>query len=111
LGRQTPGHIHRVERIEAFVKVKADPSKTDVKLTRPDPRTVLISVTPRDKFGNFLGPGYASIVKATLAKEGGRITGPVDTNQTGTYIFTVLGVAAGEKPDVVITVDGVVVTF
>jgi hypothetical protein len=103
------GHIHRVERIESFVKVKPDPGKTEVKVTRPDARTVLVSVTPRDTFGNYLGPGYASIVKATVARELVKISGPVDANQTGTYVFTILGVPADQKPEVTVTVDGVVV--
>jgi len=103
------GHIHRVESVQSFVNVKADPDKTDVKITRPDSRTVRISVTPRDKFANFLGPGYASKIKATAGKEGVKISGPVDANQTGTYLFTVLGVPADQKPEVTVTVDGVVV--
>jgi len=104
------GHIHRVERIESFVKVKADPEKTEVKITHPDLRTVLVSVTPRDQYGNYLGPGYASIVKARLGKETGKISGPVDASQTGTYVFTILGVPADQTPDVTVTVDGVVVS-
>lgn len=102
------GHVRRLERIESLVKVKADPSKTDIKVTRPDPRTVLIAVTPRDQFGNFLGPGHASLVKAKLGSEG-KISGPVDRDQTGTYVFTVLGSPAGQTPDATITVDGVFV--
>jgi hypothetical protein len=102
------GHVHRVERLEEFVKVKADPGKTEVKVTHPDARTIQIAVTPRDRSGNFLGPGYASVVKAQLTSKG-RITGPTDPNQIGTYIFTVLEAPSGETLDVTITVDGVVV--
>ena len=102
------GHVHRVERLEAFVKVKPDRANTEVKLTRPAAGTVQITVTPRDKFGNYLGPGYASLVKAQLTSTG-RITGPTDPDQIGTYVFTIVGVPSGETPDVDITVDGVLV--
>jgi len=101
------GHVHRVERLEEFVQVKPDPEKTEVKVTHPDARTIRIAVTPRDKSGNYLGPGYASVVKAQLESKG-RITGPTDPEQTGTYLFTVVE-APAETADVVITVDGVVV--
>jgi len=101
------GHVHRVERLEEFVQVKPDPEKTEVKVSHPDARTIRIAVTPRDKSGNYLGPGYASVVKAQLESKG-RITGPTDPEQTGTYLFTVVE-APAETADVVITVDGVVV--
>jgi len=101
------GHVHRVERLEEFVQVKPDPEKTEVKVTHPDAHTIRIAVTPRDKSGNYLGPGYASVVKAQLESKG-RITGPTDPEQTGTYLFTVVE-APAETADVVVTVDGVVV--
>jgi len=102
------GHTHRVERIETLVHVKPDSDRTDVKVTRVDARTVTIAITPRDKSGNYLGPGYASLVQAKLRGEG-RLTGPVDRDQTGTYVFTVAGLSANQAPDVMITVDGVAI--
>jgi hypothetical protein len=100
------GHTHRVERIETLVHVKPDPDRTDVKVTRVDARTATIAITPRDKSGNYLGPGYASLVQAKLRGEG-RVAGPVDRDQTGTYVFNVAGLPANQAPDVVIAVDGV----
>lgn len=100
------GHTRRVERIETLVHVKPDPDRTDVKVTRVDARTVTIAITPRDESGNYLGPGYASLIQAKLRGEG-RIAGPVDRNQTGTYVFTIAGLPANKMPDVMITVDGV----
>ena len=58
---------------------------------------MLISVTPRDRFGNYVGPGYASLVKAqpnragTLAEglpatrpaPSGPVTGPPASGDTG----------------------------
>jgi len=101
------GHVRRIERLEQVVKFKADPRKTEMKTSR-DGRNFLIAITPRDTAGNFLGPGYASLVKAKLAG-GGRITGPVDRDSTGTYVFTAIEVPPKETPDVDITVDGVLV--
>jgi hypothetical protein len=102
------GHVHRVERQEEFVRVKPDRSKTDVTTTRPDVRTVQISITPRDQYGNDLGPGYASLFKARLTSAG-RLSNPTDVNSTGTYVFTIAEVPAGTTPDIEISVDGVVV--
>jgi hypothetical protein len=102
------GHVRRVERFEEEVKVNVDASKTDVKSTRIDARTVAISVTPRDQFGNFLGPGYASLIKATVRNGGVLAEGPpADKDQTGTYVITVKDAPKGTTPDVEITVDGV----
>jgi hypothetical protein len=101
-------HTRRVERTETLVHVRPDPAKTDVTITRVDARTVTIAVTPRDKAGNYLGPGYAPLVKAKLSGDG-RLAGPVDRDQTGTYVFTAAGLPANQMPDVTITVDGVAV--
>jgi hypothetical protein len=100
------GHTHREEHLEQYVKAKADPAKTEVKTTRTDPRIVSIAVTPRDRFGNFIGPG--ATVKLKL-KSAGKLASdtPVDRGQIGTYVFTITGVPAGKTPDVEITVDGV----
>jgi opacity protein-like surface antigen len=101
------GHVRREERLEHHVKVKPDLGRTDVTTTRVDSSTVLVRVTPRDKFGNYLGPGYASIIKARLNSEGTLSSGdPIDRDQTGTYEYTVTGMPAGAIPDLDITVDG-----
>jgi hypothetical protein len=100
------GHVQRVERVEQTVKVKPDPARTTITVTRPQPGTFVIAVTPRDQFGNDLGPGYGSLVKARLNGTG-RVSGPVDNDSTGTYVFTIVE-AAGSTLDVEIIVDGVV---
>lgn len=95
------GHVHREERLETNVKVKPDPQRSEIVSTLGPDRTVLIRVTPRDKFGNYLGPGHDSLISATTT---GAISGPVDRDQTGTYVYTV---PADEVSNVTITVDGV----
>lgn len=102
------GHLHRQERLEDTVKVKPDQSKSDFVTTRGPNGSVYVSVTPRDRFGNYLGPGYSSLLKATLTG-GGRLSGPVDANQTGTYVYTVNDLPPGLSlsPQLDIVVDGV----
>lgn len=101
------GHLRREERIEQHVAVKPDAEKTEVRTTRTGNGTVLISITPRDRFGNWMGPGYASSITATVTG-GGRLAEsvPVDRDQTGTYVFTVTGVPDGVTPDAAITIGG-----
>ena len=102
------GHVHREERLEENVGVKADPAKTTVDIKQTSPGAWSVTVTPRDRFGNFLGPGYASVIKARLRSEVGSITEvPVDHNQIGEYVFGVRG--AKETPVVIVSVDGVLI--
>ena len=103
------GHVRREERLEQFVAVKADPAKTGILTSRGADRSVLIAVTPRDQYGNALGPGYESKVSAKLITPSGKLTGPIDRRTNGTYVFTITGVPANEKPEAEITVDGVAV--
>jgi len=101
------GRVRREERIEQIVRVRPDPAKTEIAMSRIG-TTVRISVTPRDKFGNYVGPGYESIVKAKLNGAGKLAERPpLDRNQTGTYVFTVTDVPSGKTPDVDMSVDGV----
>ncbi|HEX6642513.1 MAG TPA: porin family protein, partial [Thermoanaerobaculia bacterium] len=100
------GRVHREERLEQHVKVNADEAHTEVVTTRIGATTVLVSVTPRDRFGNYVGPGHA--VQGQLFSEGTLLSAtPVDRDQTGTYVFEVTGVPAGEIPNLDIFVDGV----
>ncbi len=100
------GHVRRVERLEDYIRVKSDAAKSAISSSQAADGTVRVSVTPRDKFGNYVGPGHDSIVSAKL-NGAGSIAGPVDRDHIGTYVFTVTGVPKGEKPNVEIMVDGV----
>jgi hypothetical protein len=101
------GQVHREERLENTVKVKPDPIRTIVSTIR-DGSTAIVSVTPRDQFGNYMGPGYASLIKVNACCSEREIQPPpVDRDQTGTYVFTLTDVA----PDAIInvSVDGVII--
>ena len=100
------GHVHREERLEQRVRVKPDPAMTQIVTTRAADNTVLVSVTPRDKFGNYLGPGYDSLVNVTL-NGAGTLGGRTDPHLAGTYVFTINDVPAGQLPDATVIVDGV----
>jgi hypothetical protein len=103
------GHVHREERIEESLKVKADPFKTEVKITAPSNGIALVNVTPRDSFGSYLGPGFARVIKASVRGGKLRTEVPVDRDQIGTYVFTIADVPPGTTPTVQITVDGVLI--
>jgi von Willebrand factor type A domain len=102
------GHLRREERVETQVKVR--PTATVVTVTRGDDGRTRVTATPRDRFGNYLGPGYEHRVKARLTSAGTISTTAVDPDQTGTYVFTIDDVPAGETPAVTVTVDGVEAT-
>lgn len=102
------GHVHREERVERLVRVMPDPDKTEITTRQGADGTVLVQVTPRDRFGNYVGPGYGPVVKGTLNSGGTLAAGmPADPDQTGTYVFTVNEVPTGVTPDLDITVGGI----
>jgi len=104
------GHVMREERLEEDVKPRADSAATGITLTGDAFGTWTLTVTPRDRFGNYFGPGYASLVQARV-RSGGRLRSetPADQDQLGTYMFTIAG-SPGVTPVVDVIVDGVLVS-
>jgi hypothetical protein len=104
------GHVVREERLEEDVKPRADSAATAITLTGDASGVWTLTVTPRDHFGNYFGPGYAPLVKAVV-RSGGRLRSaiPADQDQLGTYSFTIAG-SPGVAPVVDVTVDGVLVS-
>jgi len=73
--------------------------------------TMSPTVTPRDSFGNYFGPGYESLITARLLTRGGlRSPHPTDPNLIGVYSWQVSDVPRGETPVLDIVVDGVSLT-
>jgi hypothetical protein len=101
------GRLRREERLEAHVSVRPDPLATVVTVSKNVRGVVRVGVTPKDRFGNFLGPGYGSVVLAKLKGAGRLDPQPADRDQTGTYVFTVTDVPPGQTPALDIVVDGV----
>jgi len=102
------GRVHREERIEQIVNIRADRTKTEITSKMAANGLWTITVVPRDRFGNYFGPGYDQLITARLLTRGGlRSPHPTDPNQTGTYSFVVADVPKGETPQLDIVVDGV----
>jgi hypothetical protein len=103
------GHVVRQERLEADAKPRADGGTTARSLTGDASGIWTLTVTPRDRFGNYFGPGYAPLVQARVVS-GGRLRSntPSDTQQLGVYTFTIAG-TPGVTPVVDVYVDGVFV--
>ena len=105
------GKVHREERVEQSVKPRVDRAKTPVTTTLNANGTWTVSITPRDSFGNFFGPGYESLITARLLTRGGlRSPFPTDRNLIGVYSWEVSDVLRGETPVLDIVVDGVSLT-
>jgi hypothetical protein len=104
------GHVQREERLEEDVKPRVDSGATPITLTGDASGIWTLTLTPRDRYGNYFGPGYAPLVKAVV-RSGGRLRSaiPADQNQLGTYTFTIAG-SSGVTPVVDVTVDGVLVS-
>jgi V8-like Glu-specific endopeptidase len=73
------------------VRAAIDPGRTGVDVVRTGTRidgqaTGTVTVTPRDPFGNLVGPGQDLIVSGT---PGTTVTGPVTDNGDGTYTVPV----------------------
>jgi V8-like Glu-specific endopeptidase len=95
----------------AYVDTGIDPTTTTVTTTpgAAGPgggQTVTIVVTPRDKYGNHLGPGRGDGLTVT-GTPGTTITGYPTDNGDGSYTFTgTWDPGAGQPPGVVITPPG-----
>ena len=99
------GKVRRVESIERSVVAVPNPTKTVVVVAPPADGSYQVTVTPRDRFGNYVGPGYGGLVKVKL--NGAGSVGPVsDPAQTGDYTVKVSGVPPGSTPTLDIQVDG-----
>jgi opacity protein-like surface antigen len=101
------GRIHRIEQLERVIKVKPDVDATSVVMSPgPAPGTSVVRVTPKDKFGNYLGPGAPGRIQINVIGVG-VVSAIADPNETGDYEATVSGVPSGTVPNVVVTVDEV----
>jgi hypothetical protein len=91
------------------VDVDIDPSNTDstpTVTTHPDgSKSGTITFTPRDRYGNNLGPGRAGDVSVTPAP-GTTLTGPPVDNGDGSYTVPFVG-APGTDPRVVVSRPGI----
>jgi hypothetical protein len=89
-----------------YVDVGIDPSQTVVTVNLTGGNTGTIVVTPRDSFGNNLGPGRSDGISVT-GVPGTTVTGPVKDNGDGSYTVPVSwNPGSGQGPGVVIGQPG-----
>ena len=93
------GQIKRTETLERQLPVLASAQDSLVTVTR-DKDTATILVTPKDRFGNFVGPGYSQFFNLQVAGGGAAKLPPDDPNLKGTYVVKVTGIPAGVDPQV-----------
>ncbi|SFF02796.1 Trypsin-like peptidase domain-containing protein [Chitinophaga sp. CF118] len=81
--------------------------QTTVIATLPDGKQeVKITVTPKDKYGNNLGPGRTNDLPVT-GTPGSSVTGVIEDNGDGTYSVVVIwDPTSGTQPGVIITQPG-----
>jgi uncharacterized protein YegL len=103
---QQTGHIKRFEHVVHEVVVKPDADHTLVSKTDNGNGTWTVSITPKDKFGNFYGPGALPTMKFTVDPPATILTPLSDPNESGTYVATIGNVPAGQEPHVNASVDG-----
>ena len=106
----TTGRIHREETLQTQVGVTPDPTASVVTVAQGTTAgNWSMVVTPIDKFGNYLGPGYAPTIQVGVAG-GGSVSGPLaDPLQTGSYGINLAGVLANTDPTITIVAGGVTI--
>jgi len=100
------GRIRRFETPERQVPVIPTAAASEV-ATQTDSATgdVLVTVTPKDSFGNYVGPGYANFLSAQSSS--GTVVLPArDPTVRGNYVIRVTGVPPGTDPNVKIVYRG-----
>jgi hypothetical protein len=106
----TTGQIHREETLQVQVPVIPDPTASVVSVAQGTiAGNWLMNVTPIDKYGNYLGPGFVPSFQVTV-NGGGSVSGPpVDAIQTGSYGISLVGVPSNADPTVTVSVGGVTI--
>jgi hypothetical protein len=100
------GRVSRLENVERTVKVTPDASFSEVRMSVDRASgDYVVTVTPRDRFGNHLGPGFAHLIDVQAS--GRRASAPVDSLQTGDYVVR-LALVDKRNPAsaVTVSVDG-----
>ena len=104
---QSSGHVHRVEDITTQVEAIPDPKATTISVTPAGTGVFSVVVTPLDRFGNYVGPGFGHRVRVTLPPGQGNVAATVDPKSDGTYDVQLTNVPAGVDPVVTLSVNEV----
>jgi hypothetical protein len=88
------GKVRRIESVEREVYVVADAQQTPVTISAGEAAgSFVIQVTPRDRFGNYMGPGYVDRIQVRL-NGGGTVGAATDPQLTGVYSLAVANATA-----------------
>lgn len=99
------GLVKRIETTERQMPVMPSAEATQV-AAQHDATGVTLTVTPKDAYGNYVGPGYGKLFNVQVA--GGMPVPPVtDPSVRGVYVVRIDGVAPGSDPNVKIGYRGV----
>lgn len=100
------GHIERTEVLERQVPVRPTMAASLVQLKRsPGASSAQVLITPKDNYGNLVGPGYPNYFKVQLSGAG-KVATPSDPVLTGTYTFNITGLGPKEDPHIKISFRG-----
>ena len=106
------GDFQRSWKSVTFVRAKPDAANTvmTVLSSTPQAGAVLhvLQVTPKDRFGNLLGPGYAGYM--TITPSAGTVVTPLIDRLNGSYEVTVSVPSGQANPTIDIAVLGTPVT-
>ncbi len=107
------GGFTRTQKLTANVRPKPDPSNTDMNVTIADTqgeqaRVAILTLTPFDKFGNYMGPGYADFIKVDVDA---KLIGDVVDNLDGTYTQKIALSGVFDYPRISVTLRGEVLVI
>ena len=104
-GQACGGDFERYSSISVYIGSKADRKSTDVQVTPGiSPNTATVTVTPRNKAGQPLGPGLGSLIRIDIQR--GTAQQAVDLGN-GAYSFRVVWPPKKNPPTIGLQVGGV----
>ncbi|HEX6465490.1 MAG TPA: hypothetical protein VFZ98_13600, partial [Vicinamibacterales bacterium] len=97
--------IRRQHPVERQAAVVPSAGSSTVTVTRnPGARTAVILVTPRDRFGNYVGPGFEGGFSVSVnGASAGKVSDP---DLTGGYAIHLTGLGPNDDPTIKIDYDG-----
>lgn len=100
------GRVRRLENLERTVKVTPDATASELRMTLDRASgDYIVTVIPKDRFGNFLGPGFAHLIE--VKANGRRASTPTDPQQTGEYVVRLTPIKKrSPASNVTVIVDG-----
>jgi len=100
------GFVERTDEVETQVSLRPNLAASEVKAEAAD-NSLQVQFVPRDRFDNFLGPGYESRLEVTSPGRDNPYPVDVTDEQTrGVYRMAVEDVPLGENPRLIFQLNG-----